>query len=190
MVNGETKDNIVAEASAHFKLQGQILVFQDGTEVPDNFNIPSYILEKKIRFPPRAKASEKLYLLHASERQGICSNIYNIVNFFAIFGETYNTLMIRWMTLHSTLSIFVTYGRSRQTKNNSSLFFISGCSEAYNLSRYPQWDALNSQAAEHANSSLKNIKASLSYMNQKKFISHCKYFLWYRNMLRRKQLST
>ena len=67
MVNGETKDNIVAEASAHFKLQGQILLFQDGTEVPDNFNIPSYIPEKKIRFPPRAKASEKLYLLHASE---------------------------------------------------------------------------------------------------------------------------
>ena len=111
MVNGETKDNIVAEASAHFKLQGQILVFQDGTKVPDNFNIPSYILEKKIRFPSRTKASEKLYLLHASERKGICSNIYNIVNFFAIFGETYNTLMIRWMTLHSTLSIFVTYGR-------------------------------------------------------------------------------
>lgn len=69
-------------------------------------------------------------------------------------------------------------------------FIISGCSEAYNLSRYPQWDALNSQAAEQANSSLKNIKASLSYMNQKNFISHCKYFLWYRNMLRRKQLST
>ena len=85
MVNGETKDNIVAEASAHFKLQGQILVFQDGTEVPDNFSLPSYTLEKKIRFPSRAKASDKLYLLHVSERKGICSNIYNIV----IFLQTY-----------------------------------------------------------------------------------------------------
>ena len=121
MVNEETKANIVAEASAHFQLQGQILVFQDGTEVPDNFNIPSYTLEKKIRFPSRAKASEKLYLLHASERKArymlqylqYCKFFYKlIVNFFAIFWETYNTLMIRWMTLHSTLSIFVTYGHA------------------------------------------------------------------------------
>ena len=50
MVSEETKANIVAEASAHFKLQDQILVFQDGTEVPDNFNIPSYTQQKKIKF--------------------------------------------------------------------------------------------------------------------------------------------
>ena len=77
LVNGETKDHILAEASAHFKLQGQILVFQDGTEVPHNFNLRSYTLEKKIRFPSRVKAGDKLYLLHVSERKGICSNIYN-----------------------------------------------------------------------------------------------------------------
>ena len=87
MVNRETKDNIVTEASAHFKLEDQILVFQDGREVPDNFNIPSYTLKKKIRLPSRARASERLYLLHASEKKGICSNIYNIVNFFT--NKTY-----------------------------------------------------------------------------------------------------
>ena len=56
MVNGETKDNIVAEASAHFKLQGQILVFQDGTEVPDNFSLPSYTLEKKDKIPVKSES--------------------------------------------------------------------------------------------------------------------------------------
>ena len=60
MVSGETKDVIVAEASAHFNLQTQILVFQDGTEVP-------YTRNKGIKYPHKAKASEKLYLLHISE---------------------------------------------------------------------------------------------------------------------------
>ena len=69
MVTGEAKDVIVAEASAHFNLQKQIIVFQDGTEVP-------YTLNKGIKYPYKAKASEKLYLLHVSERKGICSNIY------------------------------------------------------------------------------------------------------------------
>lgn len=64
----------------------------------------------------------------------------------------------------------------------------TGCSEAYNLSRYPQWDRLNSQTAEQANSCLRYIKASLSYMNQKNFMHHCKFFLWYRNFMHRKQL--
>ena len=112
MVTGDTKENMIAEASAHFKLRDQILVFQDGKEVPENFNISSYTQTKMIKYPSRAKAGKRLYLLHASEKKGICSNIYNIVNFFAIFWETYNTLMIRWMTLPSTLSIFVTYGHA------------------------------------------------------------------------------
>ena len=42
LVNGETKDHIVAEASAHFKLEVQTLVFQDGTEVPDDFDLLTY----------------------------------------------------------------------------------------------------------------------------------------------------
>ncbi|CAH3175451.1 unnamed protein product, partial [Porites evermanni] len=61
MVSGEAKDVIVAEASAHFNLQKQIIVFQDGTEVP-------YTLNKGIKYPYKAKASEKLYLLHVSEK--------------------------------------------------------------------------------------------------------------------------
>ena len=69
MVSGEAKDVIVAEASAHFNLRKQIIVFQDGTEVP-------YTRNKGIKYPYKAKASEKLYLLHVSERRGIYSNIY------------------------------------------------------------------------------------------------------------------
>lgn len=68
--------------------------------------------------------------------------------------------------------------------------FVLGCSEAYNLSRYPQWDALNSQAAEQANSCLKYVKGSLSYMNQKNFMRHCQFFIWFRNLQRRKQLNS
>ena len=47
MVTGETKKNIIDEASAHFKLEDQILVFQDGREVPEDFNIPSFIYPDK-----------------------------------------------------------------------------------------------------------------------------------------------
>ena len=39
MVTGDTKENIIAEASAHFKSRDQILVFQDGKEVPENHRI-------------------------------------------------------------------------------------------------------------------------------------------------------
>ncbi|PFX17677.1 hypothetical protein AWC38_SpisGene17986 [Stylophora pistillata] len=40
------------------------------------------------------------------------------------------------------------------------------CSEAYNLSRFRQWDTYNSQAAKQANSCLKSLKESLSYINK------------------------
>ncbi|CAH3179939.1 unnamed protein product [Porites lobata] len=69
MVTGDTKENMIAEASAHFKLRDQILVFQDGKEVPENFNISSYTQTKMIKYPSRAKAGERLYLLHASEKK-------------------------------------------------------------------------------------------------------------------------
>lgn len=75
MVSGETKDVIVAEASAHFNLQKQILLFQDGTEAPQDFNLPTYTRNKGIKYPYKAKVSERLYLLHISERKGRGSNI-------------------------------------------------------------------------------------------------------------------
>ena len=74
--------------------------------------------------------------------------------------------------------------------NRTCFCFFSGCSDVYNLSRYPRWDTLNSQAAEQANSCLKSLKGSLSYMNEKNFMTHCKIFIWYRNSLRRKQLES
>ena len=48
-----------------------LLVFQDGKEVLENFNISSYTQTKMIKYPSRAKAGERLYLLHASEKKGI-----------------------------------------------------------------------------------------------------------------------
>lgn len=86
------------------------------------------------------------------------------------------------------LPIFILLGEQSCDVPLFTLPFILGCSEAYNLSRYPQWDRLNSQTAEQANSCLRYIKASLSYMNQKNFMHHCKFFLWYRNFMHRKQL--
>ena len=59
MVTGDTKENIIAEASAHFKSRDQILVFQDGKEVPENFNISSYTQTKMTKYPSRAKAGER-----------------------------------------------------------------------------------------------------------------------------------
>ena len=47
------------------------IVFQDGTEVPEDFDLPTYTRKKGIKYPYKAKASEKLYLLHTSERKGI-----------------------------------------------------------------------------------------------------------------------
>ena len=48
---------------------------------------------------------------------------------------------------------------------------------------YPDLDFpfLNSQGAEQRNSSLKRIKASLSYMNEKNFMRHTKLFLYFHN---------
>ena len=74
--------------------------------------------------------------------------------------------------------------------NRTYFFSFSGCSEAYNLSRYPQWDTLNSQAAEQAYSSSKSFKGFLSYINEKNFMTHCIFFIWYQNSLRRKQLES
>lgn len=59
--------------------------------------------------------------------------------------------------------------------------FSVGCSSAYNSSRYPEMDTVNTQVAEQRNSVLQRIKSALSYMNQENFMHHCKFFLWYRN---------
>ena len=56
-----------------------------------------------------------------------------------------------------------------------------GCSSAYNIGIYPQAATINSQVVEQANSSLKKIKSSLSYMNSHNFMAHCKFYLWYMN---------
>ena len=37
------------------------------------------------------------------------------------------------------------------------------------------------ESVEQSNSSIKRIKSSLSYMNPKHFISHCKLYVWYMN---------
>lgn len=59
----------------------------------------------------------------------------------------------------------------------------TGCSHAYDMRLYPQYAEINSQVVEQANAALSRIKSSLSYMNAKNFMNHCKLFLWYRNTL-------
>ena len=57
-----------------------------------------------------------------------------------------------------------------------------GCSYGYKLDAYPQFSKINSQTVEQANSALKRIKASLSYMNAEHFMQHIQLYLWYRNI--------
>ncbi|XP_078614406.1 uncharacterized protein LOC144883690 [Branchiostoma floridae x Branchiostoma japonicum] len=56
-----------------------------------------------------------------------------------------------------------------------------GCSVGYQLSRYPQYDNVNSQVVEQCNSALKKLKGQLSYMNPANFMRQAKLFLWYKN---------
>ncbi|XP_028394477.1 uncharacterized protein LOC114518672 [Dendronephthya gigantea] len=57
----------------------------------------------------------------------------------------------------------------------------TGCSSAYHISCYPDYDYLNSQIAEQSNSGLKKIKGPLSYMNDENFSRHCSFYLWFKN---------
>lgn len=61
-----------------------------------------------------------------------------------------------------------------------------GCNDGYNINEYAQFSSLNSQAAEQCNSSLGKLKSMLSYMTNKNFHLHCKFYLWVLNL--RKQL--
>lgn len=61
-----------------------------------------------------------------------------------------------------------------------------GCNDGYNINEYAQFSSLNSQAAEQCNSSLGKLKSMLSYMTNKIFHLHCKFYLWVLNL--RKQL--
>ena len=59
----------------------------------------------------------------------------------------------------------------------------SGCSGAYNISSYPQYDRLNSQVAEQHNSALKRLSSMVCYMDLHNFILVLKIFMWFRNSL-------
>lgn len=56
-----------------------------------------------------------------------------------------------------------------------------GCSRAYNIDYYPSLDFMNTEVNEQANSSIALLKSQLSYMNEKNFFNHLKFFLWYKN---------
>ena len=75
-MNAETKEHILTGGSTFFDLEDQQLVFQDGTEIPDKFNLAMYTEENDIKYQSRIKVCERLYLLDASEGKGICANIY------------------------------------------------------------------------------------------------------------------
>lgn len=61
--------------------------------------------------------------------------------------------------------------------------YLIGCSIAYEMERYPQMAGINSQVNEQANAGLKRIKGQLSYMTANNFLSHCAFYLWYKNFL-------
>ena len=63
-------------------------------------------------------------------------------------------------------------------------FLFLGCGEGYRLDNYPQFQAVNSQAAEQANSSIGKLKSMLSYMNHENFMLHCSFYLWFLNWCR------
>ena len=58
---------------------------------------------------------------------------------------------------------------------------LTGCSIGYEMNRYPQFQSINSQVVEKANSIIQKIKGPLAYMNAENFMIHLKLFLWYRN---------
>ena len=58
---------------------------------------------------------------------------------------------------------------------------LTGCSIGYEMNRYPQFQSVNSQVVEQANSIIKRIKGPLAYMTAENFMNHLKLFLWYRN---------
>ncbi len=57
----------------------------------------------------------------------------------------------------------------------------SACSVGYNMDSYPQLSAINSEVVEQANSMVKRISGSVSYMNAENFMNHLKLFFWYHN---------
>jgi len=60
-------------------------------------------------------------------------------------------------------------------------YCFSACSVGYNIDMYPQFESVNSQANEQANSGIKRLKGFISYMNQRNFMRHCKLYLWLKN---------
>ena len=60
------------------------------------------------------------------------------------------------------------------------LLYTAACA-GYNISSYPQYQNLNTQVVEQANSELGRIKSSLSYMNQRNFMKHLSLFLYFLN---------
>ena len=68
--------------------------------------------------------------------------------------------------------------------SNVIFHHLSGCSRGYNIRLYVQeLSTINTQIAEQRNSTLRRLKAMLSYMSQKNFIDHLSLFIWFRNVV-------
>lgn len=50
-----TKEDILQEASASFRLQDQVLAFKDGSEVPEDFNLLQHMKQTTLTSPPEQK---------------------------------------------------------------------------------------------------------------------------------------
>lgn len=62
-------------------------------------------------------------------------------------------------------------------------FFSTACSRGHNLSKYPQFNNVNSQASEQSNAGLKRIKDQLSYMTEENFMTHCQLYMYNQNTI-------
>lgn len=71
------KDDIIQEASALFEtsLSDNVLAYQDGSEVPDNFHLITHMKDNNIVYPSRAKACQRLYLINSFEKKGILNKL-------------------------------------------------------------------------------------------------------------------
>ncbi|XP_066935338.1 uncharacterized protein [Clytia hemisphaerica] len=64
----------------------------------------------------------------------------------------------------------------------------TACGTGYCMNIYSELEKMNSQINEQQNAATKRLKTQLSYMRPDHFMSHCRFFIWYRNYLKQSAL--
>lgn len=66
------------------------------------------------------------------------------------------------------------------------MFPLLGCSLGYDIKLYRHLDNVNTEVNEQQNAATQRLKGQLSYMKLDNFMSHCRFFIWNRNNLKKK----